>query len=323
MTAPIVLIEGFEHQSHSFFYEVTDTVNTTFPTGRLGGNCLRVNSSYASMLIPGTESEVCIGFAVKGEKYASSTLPYFLINDTGGSNLLALGVSTVRGTTTHWTGGTSGLVSDWTTFVPAGNWAYVEVKFKYASSGYITIRVNGGQVFSYTGNTLRTNASTGVISEMQFQGQDVVSNFFNFDDIWVERGANADFRGSRKVVRLLPDGDSTTNWSFATGGGAHYSQVNSATNTATYISTVQGSGAVDSFNIQNPGTTISSVENVQVDALAARSSVTPGNIALRSNAVVGTVKPVPTEADSFSPIRQVFSTPADLNAATIGVVASA
>lgn len=322
MTAPIALIEGFEHQSFDFFYEVTDTDNTTFPAGRLGGNCLRVNSSYAAMLIPGTHEEVCIGFACKGEAYTTSNTSYFHIQDTGGSDLLTLGVSTIRGTTTHWTGGTSGLVSDWATFVPAGDWAYIEVKFKYAVSGYVTVRVNGGQVFSYTGNTTRSNAATGVIGEMQFKGVTATS-YFNFDDLWVERGANADFRGSRKVTRLVPDGDSSALWAFVTGGGAHYTQVNDATDTSTYVSEPQGTGVADVYHVENPGSTISNVESVQVDALVARSNVTPGNVALQSDGVTGTAQAVTTEADSFSPVREVFSTPADLDAATIGVVASA
>lgn len=322
MAAPIVLIEGFEHQSHLMLSEVTGIGSTTFPAGRLGGNCLRVDSNYASVAIPGTHEEVCVGFAMKGDSYTSNSSKVFSIVDTQGSILLNIDIANVGANIDHYTGGSGSVVKMFSSFPGPGLWTYLEVKFKYASSGYVHVRLNGQLVVTYTGNTLRSNAATGVIGSMQFSGVSSGANYFSFDDVWVERGSGADFRGSRKVIRLLPNGDNSIGWGFATGGGAHFSQVNDSSNTATYISELQGSGQADMFDVENPGTSITAVERVQVDALAARSSVTPGNVAVRSGATTGASKPVLTEGNTYSLVRETFSVPGDLASATVGVVAS-
>ena len=113
-------------------------------------------------------------------------------------------------------------------------WQYWEVKFfSHATTGTCIIKINGTEVFNFTGDTL-SNTAPKYIDFASNGNAD--SNALEIDDFYCCDSAGSDFNdflGPIRVETLYPDGDIESDFTTSSGT-SHFDLVNDASD-ATYV----------------------------------------------------------------------------------------
>jgi hypothetical protein len=218
--------DGFDHyRAEADLYTRTGGIEWTpngggaslVSPGRNGyGQCL--SALAINVTAQSTDSTLYVGFALN----LSAGLQININDITSGSqqlyfNIVAGTININRGTI----GGPA--IGSAINVIPRGTttpWCYLEIgTFCDPSVGWIIIRVNGQQVFSYNGNTKGGGASTVIVNELLFS-----SSAFAIDDFYMCNSI-ADpgtypcntFLGDVRVFTAFPTGNDAVQWTPLTG----------------------------------------------------------------------------------------------------------
>lgn len=326
MAAPLVLIEGFEARSPEVF-EGTPGGGLTFVTGRFGGYAAKCyNVTCPLRPLPAGADEISLGFNVYLD--AANQAHVIHVRDVAAKYLLRMGVGGASASVNYYTG-VSETSQTYAVHVPS-QWYNMQLRFKYGASGYVEVRKDGATVATYTGSTIAGGA-TGGIYEVVFMpsGSSVA---YVIDDLWIERGAGADFRaGDRRVISVAPTSDSAAGWAASTGAN-HWGAVSeNPAATSSYVSTPALSGAVDTYGLADLPGGVTVVEAVAVSAIAQRTDSGAAKLAVARGGTAGSPVSLVGTGTAWDRVAEVFATdgsgaawtPARVNASTAGIVASA
>lgn len=175
--------------------------------------------------------------------------------------------------------------------VSANTWFYMEIQYTLTGSAPINVaaelRINGVNVGS---GSLNSNLNLTDLLLWTITGQPTVDHHhfaalastsptflkdvYIFDGINEFAGnPNIDFAGDCTFYHVMPDGDITTNWTFATGGATHWDQINEIPpdGDSTYVADATP-GHFDSYSFQDIPTTITNVVAIQHSAYARKDA---------------------------------------------------
>lgn len=243
----LLLIEGFEGFGTSTgaapqptdvlgrFYNVAGESAMDIETGRLSGYSLEFGNAgcqFATKTLT-VDDTIIVGFAIKFSSLLNT--PIFLKLYDGAT----LGINlklTVAGEIALYRSAV--LLGTSASVISATTWYYIELKVLCDNAaGTYEVRVGGVNVLSGAGADTQAGANA-YHDIVQFDTD--ANNFPTWDDIYIadSTGAqNNDFIGNVRIVSILPDGDDTANFDTASGGGAHYLDVdeNPADDDTTYV----------------------------------------------------------------------------------------
>lgn len=323
--AQIVLVEGFDHR-HT---EILDTAAgvVSYVAGRWGGYALTAGYGTKLIRFPGglsLETEINMGCAFYDNASGGASNDRIRIMNNGGAVFAtfgATGCACGNGTTLTgrpYSGGTGST---------GGSWDYIEVRLVYSASGYYELRRNGVTQYSYTGNTLISGLTAGFFG-IGMWGTNI-NAFSTMDDLWVEVGPGSTFRGDRRVVTLVPNADTSTQWTKSSGTAGNWSHVNNPATLTTYVSSVAGSPATDTYEMTDLPAVTSTVEAVHVRSMVRKSDAGVANLTMKSNSNSGSpviVTAGPSTWQSYSALYTTNDgaawTPAAVNSSTVSIVSS-
>jgi hypothetical protein len=338
MTAPLVYLDGFDHQDLTR-YGLTGT--PTFVTGRYADYALQTSINSQIRIIPssGLSNEISLGVSVRPTAWTTSgqfvdwsniavldnadhVIAGMTFADSGNPLLI---MHTYRN-------GPGGSTTTGSTQLILNVWQTVEFRFTWSSTGtgLAEIRLNGAVVATYSGNTNCTTAGYGTPARIRLASP-LPTGSYQWDDLWVESGSGAGYRGDRRVALIKPTADNTIQWDSSTGAN-HWSVVADNSDT-TYITTASGTGKKDTFDFADLAAGIITVEGVQVSAMVRKSDIGAANAAVHRGGTAGTTRAVTVATGSgWQQVSEVFATtsdgstawtPTNVNSSTFGVVAAA
>jgi hypothetical protein len=262
--------------------------------GRTGSNCLSTwhsTGQWLRQIMPDRQGTWILGTAFKID--SMSDLDLMCVSDGlcgagfTGNIQWAFGLTSLGGMRIHFGGGGSIVPVGPNVIYRPNAWNYIEAKGTIGHSETISVRMNGGTVYTATGNAQATsNANANVIAlgsdnfvTLQFadtyilDGQDAstLGTYGTPTGITGAR-ANNDFLGDVKIVSKFPVADGHySQWTPKTGSD-HYAMVNE-TNTdydTTYNSTATP-GDKDTFTYQSVDAT-GDILGVQVISISEKDS---------------------------------------------------
>jgi hypothetical protein len=195
-----------------------------------------------------------------------------------------------------------------------GNWHYIEVfAIIHASTGQLTVKVDGTTVINFTGNTLNTGVVT-TIDALRFRTGRYVSTpnaVISIDDLYIcdATGAvNNTFLGDVRVQSLVPNAAGTYTQLAPTGVANNYANVNEIPyNNATYNSSATV-GQRDTYALSDLAASTSTVLGMQSVAHMQKSDagIANGKIALLSGGGLyyDTTQSLSTSATTYTQMRQ-------------------
>lgn len=215
----------------------------------------------------------------------------------------------------------------------ANTWYYIEMAvYCHASAGTVQVNVNGAAKLSLSGQN--TKAGTDAYYDRVWYGPSTnYSSYANiFDDLYILDGSgtiNNSILGTRRIIGLLPTGDSSVAW-MPSAGTTHYNLVdeNPVDGATTFVQS-STSGQTDLYTYQGlpPVTSITGVQintSCRLQGAGQVSLLTPVLSSGTQND--GTSQPILSQ--SFADQRRIVETdPATgspwtlsgLTAATIGI----
>ncbi len=214
--------------------------------------------------------------------------------------------------------------------LPMDKYAYIEVKvYCHATTGTIEVRVNGQVRWTYTGNTVTTNAYTAAV---QFGGA------CTWDDIYIVNGQaaagampNNDFLGPLLVSAIVPTGVGAEDAWLNVGSASGWQNVDElpgpSTTDYTYSETV---GAIETYALGDIDTSYEVMGVAFYAWTAASEAVTARTIqsVFRLGGVNYVGASAALAAASYSYYRQLYDsrpsdnqqwTPTDINAVEAGL----
>lgn len=169
--------------------------------------------------------------------------------------------------------------------VPAGSFCYIEVKVTlHDSTGVVTVRVNGAQVFTITGADTKNGGTKTVLDGFGLGGS-AGNNFF--DDLVVMNGAgstNNDFIGDVKIETRMPSGAGNTTQLTPSSAVANWTTVDETPANTTDYNGSATNDQYDTYAMQDLATAAGVVFAVVAYAYAAKSDAGAkgGAIVIRS-----------------------------------------
>jgi hypothetical protein len=344
----LLYIDGFDFQDAVMRWvvsgptaEISYATATRFGAGKAATLNTLSNTTTLSILRPFTpSSSVYIGAAVQAGLEGDGNVN----NPTG--NLF--GICSDGGTTGHIyirrmatnaialyrgdpNGGQSGspsgtLIATSVAGVLDGNWHYVEVFASInATTGQVTVKVDGNAVITFTGNTKNGGTSTNIDAVRFRTGKYFASSncIISIDDLYVcdaTGGVNNTFLGDVRVQSMAPSGAGSSTQLTPTGAANNYANVNeNPYNSATYnaSSTV---GQRDTYTLSDLAANTTSVFGVQSVAHMQKSDAGTANakIALKSGAGVyyDATQSLGSSTAAYTQVRE--TDPATATAWTVG-----
>jgi hypothetical protein len=206
----------------SAYTKVLTNLDTHDIKPRTGWACYQLGADNYSLVkyFSGQPTELYVGFAFYADTYGSTNL---LQDTSNGLNIFpaANGVLQIRRATTVVASSGSGAL-------PLNQWCYVEIYFYPKNSGgECTVKVNGVQVVTYTGDTTNSNE---YMSGLEFFGETDGTVHRLLDDIVINDAigtVNNSWPGQVRLLPIMPQaaGDNT-GWSRAgVDLGANWLQV--------------------------------------------------------------------------------------------------
>ena len=202
----------------------TTSTTTRFGTGMSVSQVNGFSSNYIGKSIT-PSARVYIGFAMNMLLVPGTILKTYTDNGTttqitvtlnnGGSFSLVKGTSTVLATSA------AGLY-------PAGTWQYIELCAAiHGTTGYCELRINGGTVASFTGNT-RNGGTSLNIDRFDILRTSAGSEANYWDDLYVcdsTGTTNNNFLGDIQVQTLIPTGSGASTQFTPTGAATNWRAV--------------------------------------------------------------------------------------------------
>lgn len=289
------------------------------------GLCARLSSSQSNLRtgFPAS-SKVIVGFAVTYGG-ASTTIPLLSLYSGAGATVHIQLVQNGDGSLLVRRGSTN--LGSTSVSLPANGWAYVEVSATLSDTvGVVTVRVNGVQAFTFTGDT--RNGGTDTTFDTLLLGG-MLS--YGFDDVYIcnDTGTtNNDFLGDVRVQTLVPTGPGSSA-ALTPSTGANWSCVDELPYSATDFVSGSTVGNRDTYATADLPASVASIKAVQINTIAkktdagARSLKTAlrsggTNYAGASTALSATDSVVSTIRET-NPATGAAWTVADVNAMEIGV----
>jgi len=278
----LLFCDSFDHYDTAHMGEKYLTVNgvSIASGGREGGNCLSIpRNTLISKALPNS-NELIVGFAFNPSEILpvdSDILQFFDASNLQG----ALRLNSANGLDYYtYPGGHETLIATSDVgIVNLGTYQYIEIKvlFSTASTGSITLQMNGGNIYTVTGiqtSSTSNNYANVITFEFEINGN-FSSAVFSLDDLYVCDGTgtvNNDFLGDVGVELLLPNGDGTVNDFSQVGGtsGENYTSVNEVPpdDDSSYVYS-SNPGDVDTYTLASVGSP-SAIVGVQIVASARK-----------------------------------------------------
>lgn len=233
--------------------DINNAVAISAGNGRNGSASMRPNGTNSEIGVTlTTTGDTCIiGFAFKSSVVgAAHTIARILDTGTVQINLqlntdLTLSVlrsSTVLGTTTF--------------ALTSGVFAYIELKVLInATTGTVTLRVNGDTKLALTGQNTR-NSANSTWNQVRLCTAAASSSTNDFDDLYILDGSGSaphnDFYGDVRVDAHYPDANGNSSMSTPSTGTDRYATVDeSAPNGDTDYNTLAAVNDKDTLGVQN------------------------------------------------------------------------
>lgn len=195
-----------------------------------------------------------------------------------------------------------------------GNWHYIEIyAVIHATTGQVTVRLDGRQVLSFTGNTKNGGTSTN-IDAIRFRTGRYVNSpncVLSIDDLYVcdATGAvNNTFLGDVRVQSMLPNAAGSSTQLLPTGSANNYANAGEVPyNSATYNASPT-TGQRDTYGLSDLVASTTTVYGLQSVAHMQKSDAgaASAKVALKSGASVyyDTTQPLSTTATSYAQMRE-------------------
>lgn len=278
----LLTTHGFDTQTvNEAGWSATGSGVPAYAAGRYGGYCVNAASSLSwdmNYVIPaGVGSTIVSGFAYRFN-HSTDLVMYNVLGSDGTAHIrltcTGTGAIEVRREP-------STVLSTIQAALQFDVWHFVEVKTLVDDvSGIVVIRVDGAEVYNFTGDTRA--AGTGTLSgQLKFRSLKTVNQFgTSYDDIYV-----LDTVGPAPYNDFLPGGDRRIFTSFLTGNGSssqltgsdgnsvdNYLQADEAIPQITDYNGHATAGNKDLYAITDlPTTSIYNVDAVRVKALAFKN----------------------------------------------------
>ena len=327
-SADLLFIESFDHLTTSTITRKWSSgLNTSIGTGGQNGTNAWRSTNYDNRrlgvtLSPSTTTGV-VGFALNLVSTPPTLASIFNVQDTAGARQLSLSMNSA-GTFTIRRGGYNGTVlTTASTSLSISTYNYIEWKFHIDNAGSTSLRINGVEVATYTGDTQNTANNNWGPVQLGPNSEDFGSGFYA-DDLYVldsNGSTNNNFLGPIRIKAIYADGAGNST-DFTPSAGSNFQNVDEATvdDDTTYNSETT-TGDHDTYTFGAVGLT-GTVLGVQVN-LHARSAGVGGElirptIRIGSTDYNGTSRAVTT---SYSNYRQLFQvSPATSTAWTIAEI---
>ena len=249
-------------------YDIVDLNGTTFSTtgGAFGGGAIKfTKSSHMGKSITGDPQTCVVSFRVFRTVAPSSAGTFMFINSVGGG---LLGLRALSGSAQVEVRRGSTVLGTFT--LPIGTWQWVSVKIKASDTvGTIDIKVQGTNVFSFSGDTVDSGSET--CNEVQLGGAAI--DQITYDDLFitdVTPGAPFDdLLPDTRIETLLPDAAGDSAQFTATPVVANYLNVDDVApdDDTTYVESSTLADK-DLHNLAALGISVADIEAVNVFALA-------------------------------------------------------
>lgn len=196
-----------------------------------------------------------------------------------------------------------------------GNWHYIEMYATIsATSGQVTVRVDGKQVLSFTGNTKNGGTSTNIDAIRFRTGRYITSPncVVSIDDFYVcdaTGTVNNTFLGDVRVQSLVPNAAGSSTQLAPTGSANNYANVGEVPyNGATYNASPT-SGQRDMYGLSDLAASTTTVYGLQSVAHMQKSDAGTANakVALKSGGSLyyDTTQSLSTSAVGYVQMREV------------------
>lgn len=275
----LLFVDSFDHYATADLLEKWTSLNAgsniaiNATGGRRGSQSLRCTLGGQNAIVRGLSpsgTTGILGTAVKCAGIGGQKLLAFTDGATT-RDQVQVGVNAdgsltaYRGTAAGFTGAGTSLGVSAAGLVSAGVTFYLEVKVVlHASTGAVTIRVNGAAVLTLTG--VNTVNSTGVWTAIWI-GNAAMNTTTDHDDVYVLDGSGAapwqDFLGDCRVDARYPTGaGATTGWTPS--AGANWAAVDDAApNDDTDYTSAAAAGVTDTFVTQDAPVVGAAIYGVQ------------------------------------------------------------
>lgn len=209
-----------------------------------------------------------------------------------------------------------------------GNWHYIEVYVViHATTGQVTVRLDGRQVLNYTGNTKNGGTSTN-IDAVRFRTGRYISSpncVLSIDDFYVcdaTGTVNNTFLGDVRVQSMLPNTAGSSTQLAPTGSANNYANVGEVPYASATYNASPTIGQRDMYGLSDLVASTTTVYGLQSVAHMQKSDAgtASAKVALKSGATVyyDTTQALSTTATSYVQIREI-----DPATATVWTVAGA
>lgn len=198
--------------------------------------------------------------------------------------------------------------------MPYAMWTYLEIKYTVADSGgSCTVRANGTQLFTYSGDT-KAGTGTDTINSLQLScGGGANGDPWQVDDLYVCNGAgsiNNDFLGDTAIETVYPNGNGSENDFLGSDGNSvdNYLLVDEpgSPNTTDYTGGANV-GDRDLYTMANLARTSGNVRGIVASAYLQNSDSGPrgAGIIIKSGATVSPATDLPL-GTSWQSVSKIF-----------------
>ena len=195
-----------------------------------------------------------------------------------------------------------------------GNWHYIEMYATInATTGQVTVRVDGRQVINFTGNTKNGGTSTN-IDAIRFRTGRYVSSpncVISIDDFYVCDATgvvNNTFLGDVRVQSMLPNAAGSSTQLAPTGSANNYANVSEVPYVSTTYNSSSTVGQRDTYGLSDLTASTTTVYGLQSVAHMQKSDAgaASARVALKSGASVyyDTTQSLSTSATSYVQMRE-------------------
>ncbi len=273
----------WQFSSGTFSTSTTTRFNTGMSVAQTNG----FNGNYIGRAIT-PSVRVFLGFAtnmlivpgtiIKTYTDTGTTSQVYVTLNTGGS------LSVVRGDGTV-------LATSASNVYPGGSWQYIELCAAIDSTaGYCELRVNGGTVATFSGNTRNGGVSTS-IDRFDLLRTSSGTETDYWDDLYVcdaTGTSNNTFLGDIQVQTLLPTGAGASTQFTPTGAASNWQTVSNVPYSTADYNSASTVGFLDLYTLSTLSAGTGTVMGIQTNMIANKTGAGTANIkaALRSGGTV-------------------------------------
>lgn len=276
MTA--LYIDGFEDGAYATRYTSAGTISLI--AGRLGTDSAIQLGAGASLLRAVTASaQLYVGFAYQAVTVGSSQSQVCDFCADGGT-VTHISVRRETSGAINLTRNGTSLATSAAAAVPQGVWGFMEITGTIADAGgIITVRWNGVQIATASGDT--KNAGTSTNADAVRLSCTGASSSNAFDDFYVFNAltsVNNTYAGDSRVQTLVPSAAGNTTQFTPNGSANNWDNVNELPYSATDYNASSTTGQKDTYTMANLLTSTTTVKCVQTSMIAHKSDAGTGTL---------------------------------------------